>query len=133
MKVKYKVVKRRSRMSAMVNGNSKYAVKYIDGARSYADENTLGIFVFETLSAAEDWAWVWNDRTSAYDQHKDLIIIKVHPIGKGKRVRFVAPDPITETLDIFYRDYENTHMTECPNRTMGYPGVHVICEIPWAY
>ena len=129
MKIKYKVVKRRTRMSAMINGNSKYAIKYLDGARSYADENTLGIFVFETLAAAESWANAW---WSGYDDGKDLIILMVLPIGRGKRVTWIAEGIESDTLDDFYNDYENSLHVEAPDRTMAYPGVDVLGEYEYA-
>lgn len=129
MKKKYKVVKRKTRISAMVNGNSKYARKYEDGDSVYAGVDTLGILVFETLATAADWAWVWNNGYGS--EYKDLIVLEVYPIGRGKRVRFVAPDPVTESIDNFYKGYPSQIESECPDRTMAYPGVHVIGQYEW--
>jgi hypothetical protein len=131
MKVKYKVVKRRTRVSAMINGNSKYARRYFDGNDVYAHGNTIGILVFETLSAADQWAAAWE--TPSYTHYgKELIILKVLPIGRGKRVEFLAPEIDTETLDRFYSGNEDLRLGEAPDRTMAYPGVHVLGEYEWA-
>jgi len=130
MKVKYKVVKRRSRMSAMVNGNSKYSLQYYDDDMVYADGNTLGIFVFETLGAADVWASQWNDG-SGLQIGKDLIVLEVVPLGRGKRLNFVAERPESDTLDLFYNQ-ANVITQVAPERTMAYPGVRVIGEYEWA-
>lgn len=130
MKIKYKVVKRRSRMSAMINGNSKYARRYLDGEAVYAHGETFGIFVFETLGEAESWAAAW---FQGYDECKDLIVLKVIPIGRGKKLSFIADGVDTETLDNFYGEPEEDRVyTYPPNRTMAYPGVHVLGEYEWA-
>jgi len=128
MKMKYKVVKRKSRMSAMINGNSKYARQYLDGHSVYAPSNTVGILVFETLSAAEDWAWIWN-HDDYHEDKRDLIVLEVYPIGRGKRVLWLANDISTDVLDYFYdRVGESCWRAEAPDRTMAYPGVAVIGE-----
>ncbi len=129
MKVKYKVVKRKSRMSAMVNGNSKYARRYIDGRDVYARHDTLGIMVFETLTAADDFISWWD--IAPYQPHKDLIILRVLPIGRGKKVRRIAADVDTDVIDRFYRNVDNIIVGEAPDRTMAYPGVHVIGQYVW--
>lgn len=132
MKVKYKVVKRKTRMSAMVNGNSKYAVRYIDGYNVYAPRNTLGIMVFETLTAADDFTWMWNYGTYGRPS-KDLIILRVLPIGRGKKVRWIATDVDTDSIDSFYKytGYDRDMLAEPPDRTMAYPGVTVLGEYVW--
>ena len=128
MKVKYKVVKRKSRMSAMVNGNSKYARKYLDGHSVYAHDNTLGIMVFETLTAADEFVNMWNNWR--YHDSKDLIILRVFPIGRGKRLAWIAADVDTEAIENFYGDNDRG-MAEPPDRTIAYPGVHVIDQYVW--
>ncbi len=123
MKIKYKVVKRKSRMSAMVNGNSKYAIQYLDGHAAYANSGTLGVMVFETLTAAEEFTDMWR---RAYDRAgKDLIILRVTPIGRGNRVRWIAAGVDTDAIDHFYED-KSALLGEPPDRTMAYPGVHVL-------
>lgn len=125
MRIKYKVVKRKSRMSAMINGNSKYARRYLDGDSVHAHGGTVGILVFETLTAAECWAGVWNEPTYS-NVAKDLIVLKVIPIGRGKRINFLAEGIDTEALDHFYHGNHSFLQSQCPERTMAYPGVHVL-------
>jgi len=131
MKIKYKVVKRRTRKSAMINGNSKYALEYKDGWTVYADAKTVGVIVFETAAAAIDWAWIWNTDRISGGPLKDLIVLKVLPVGRGKRINWLANGIETDTLDDFYRDMENVAWAEAPNRSMAYPGVQVIGEYVW--
>jgi hypothetical protein len=128
-KIKYKVVKRRSRKSAMINGNSKYALEYQDGWTVYADAKTLGVLVFETAHAAAEWAWIWNT-DNGFRETRDLIVLKVIPVGRGKRINWVANGILTETLDEFYRDggIESGPCIDTPHKTMAYPGVEVIGE-----
>lgn len=123
MKDKYKVVKRRSRMSAMINGNSKYALQYKDGHTVYADENTMGVLVFNTFKAAGDFVNGWSSE-------KDLIILRVKPLGRGKSITWVAEDVTTTAMDRFYADkYE--FVGDAPDNTMAYPGVYVIEHMAW--
>jgi len=128
IKYKYKVVKRKSRMSAMINGNSKYARRYLDGEKVYAHGNSLGILLFETLEAADDWASYWHRVKEA---KVDFIILKVIPIGRGKRIEWVSSGIDTEDLDYFYSNKETTFRIMAPRRTMAYPGVEVIGEYIW--
>ena len=111
-------------MSAMVNGNSKYARKYLDGERVYGHGQTFGIFVFKTLRAAESWVFQWNDGYEA----KDLIILKVIPLGRGKSMTFVAADPSTDSIELFYDNSGSAFAQSAPENTMAYPGVFVIGE-----
>jgi len=123
MKPKFKVIKRKSRRSAMVHGNSPYAKRYIEGERVWADENTLGILVFKDRCSAEVWVEGWRDA-------KDLIVVAVKPLGRGKTVKLVANDITTEALDMFYRSYEDLDSfgvsSQPPVNTMAYPGVLVL-------
>jgi hypothetical protein len=129
IKYKYKVVKRKTRMSAMINGNSKYARRYLDGEKVYAHENSLGILLFETLEAADRWVSYWNEME---ESQVDLIILKVIPIGRGKRIEWVSSRIDTEALDYFYSNKETTSLVQqVPRRTMAYPGVGVIGEYMW--
>ena len=132
MRIKYKVVKRKSRMSAMINGNSKYARKYLDGHAVRAHGGTVGILVFDTLTAAEQWADVWNQPHQLIGDAKDLIVLQVIPIGRGKRITFLANGIDTKELDRFYNRGDYYYSAECPDRTMAYPGVHVLGEYEWA-
>ena len=128
-KPRYKVIKRLSRSSAMIHGNSKYGLKYLPGRETYAQEGTLGVFVFKTKRAAQEWADIWNGESFYSRESKDLIVVEVTPIGRGKTVVFASSCIGTEDLDYFYKenqDYYYSHV-EVPDNTMAYPGVYV-CE-----
>ena len=129
-KIRYKVVKKRNRTSAMLHGNSKYALKYLDGWKVYADAKTVGVIVFETAASAKEWVWVWNT-CGFYHDDKDLIILKVLPLGRGKRIIWLAPDIDTETIDRFYKGDDDLRLGEAPDHTIAYPGVEVLGEYKW--
>jgi len=132
MKIKYKVVKCKTRMSAMINGNSKYSNRYENGDNVYAFDGSLGIFVFETLTEAVKWMQAWNDAVFS-EVTKDLTILDVVPLGRGKRVRFISNDIDTNALDQFYdEDGGGCVLGSPPDRSITYPGVHVIGEHIWA-
>jgi hypothetical protein len=118
-------------MSAMINGNSKYSKQYLDGNTVYANENTVGILVFETLEAAYNWAAIWNDG-DCYDDPKDLVVLKVFPIGRGRKNPPLASGITTEDLDKFYSKGPGWPRGESPDRTMAYPCVEVMGEYKWA-
>jgi len=110
-------------MSAIVNGNSKYAKKYIKGEQIFANKNTLGIMTFEIKKEAERWSrgnpfW-WDDK------YRDLIILRVIPIGRGKRVYSVCKGISTNELDRYYNKL-SFHSISSPINTMAYPGVLVV-------
>ncbi len=128
MKTRYKVVKQ-NRISAMVNGNSKYALHYNDGEDVYAREDTLGVIVFGTLKDANAWVWVWNE-SNWYRDKKDLIILEVLPLGRGKNIISLSAEPFTEALDKFYRRklYQGWLTQESPEGSMAFPGVYVVGE-----
>jgi len=118
----------------MLNGNSKYSRKYLDGHDVYAEENSVGILVFKTLTFADNWVNIWNDWS--YGRYggrygKDLIILMVEPIGRGESVHFLADDPTTETLDTFYDSNNWCGTTGTPTGSIAYPGVHVIGKYEW--
>lgn len=125
MKPKYKVVKRRSRMSAMVNGNSKYARQYLADTTVHAHGETVGIMVFHTFHQAKSWIEPWN-----MSSDKDLAIIKVMPIGRGKRVSWLSGGVATEDIEQFYTEASqmghNSPWILPPAGTMAYPGVYVM-------
>jgi hypothetical protein len=126
-KQKYKVIKRRTRTSAILHGNSKYARKYLPGDIVTAMEGTHGIFVFKTKAAAEDWASIWNGYHSI-DGEKDLIVVPVIPIGRGRTLVFVCSGIESNLLDEYYASDDDLYGTtgEAPDNTMGYPAVYVL-------
>ena len=122
MKVRYKVVKRKSRRSAMINGNSKYSLLYHRGAVVKAPEGTLGIFVFTTETMAEYWAHRWGNH---YYEPKDLMVIEVEPIWRGrKKFGFISDGVMTEDLDDFYKN--RGLAATAPEGSMVYPSVRVL-------
>jgi len=121
-KVRYKVVKRRTRNSAVINGNSRYSIKYEKGADVFAREETLGVFVFTNRRAAESWAW-YIDRDHEDDE---IIILRVLPIGKGKTPQRISPSIDTDVLNLFYNDEDYHYMNVPHDYTLCYPGVHVL-------
>jgi hypothetical protein len=124
----YKAIKRKTRTSAMLHGNSKYAKKYMPGEVVMANEGTLGIFVFKYKTYAEDWVNIWNGYHS-YESSKDLIYVPVIPIGRGRKLIWIAGGLDRCDLDRYYSedtDHYGCRMGEAPDNTMGYPGVYVL-------
>jgi hypothetical protein len=136
-KYKYKVIKKKSRMSAVVNGNSKYAIRYLKGYNAYAREGTLGIMVFDTRGMAQFFmnniSGVGFDYKPFYDNNpfyktNPYTIIRVLPIGRGKTIHEISPEVTTIDLDSFYNNNILSFIptTYPPDETMVYPGVFVV-------
>ncbi len=127
MPIRYKVIKRKSRCSAVVNGNSRYALKYIPGITVLALEGTLGVMVFKTITPAKKFAanlnsysYEWTDKPPRY------IVVRVATYGKGKFIYEIAYDYTTQGISNYYNDsiYHDFMTTAIPMEyTMGYPGV----------
>ena len=120
-KYKYKVIKRKTRMSCIINGKSKYARKYIKNENVYAIEGTLGIMVFKLRRDAQSFVGIIRD-----PYYNPYIIVRVIPIGKGKTVKAIARDMNTYDLDVFYNDLFKLPISRPPHNTMAYPGVFVV-------
>lgn len=111
-KVVYKVVKRKTRYSCMLNGRTcKLALKYEKGTIVKAPEYTLGIFCFNTFDNAHRFA-----------ADENCKILEVEPIGKGKRWRFIYS---------YYQlitSYQNkkTRTLHVPEGTICFPAVKVL-------
>jgi len=114
---KYKVIREETRMSALINSDSKYALKYIKGEDTYAMKETLGVMVFDTIANAKAFV---DDRS-----RNDLMVVKVLPKGRGKKLGRVSPIISSEVLDRYYSKYR-CHTCMCPQGTIVYPGVHVV-------
>jgi len=120
----YKVIKRRTRMSAIINGRSKYGRLYKKGETVYAESHTLGIMCFKTQEEAENFARDlsgWN-----YHHTKNFKVVRVKPIGKGKKINYISKFLTTNSLDTFYSDVRESVMATAPNGTFGYNGVVVV-------
>jgi hypothetical protein len=116
IRYKYKAIKKRSRTSAIINGNSKYSRQYIKGENVYAHGNTMGLMVFKNREDAQEWA----------DGGYGLIVVRVLPIGRGKTVVAICSDTSTEGLDQFYSGKHSYYSFTPPDNTMAYPGVFVV-------
>lgn len=123
LKVKrYKVVKKNTRCSCIINGNSKYGLKYLPGQETHALPETLGIMTFRSKDAALMWA------VGIYtlDNFK---VIEVIPMGKGTVPIFVAN---SKRIDMFYENrkkYLKRHLRPYllpPDGTICYPAVYVV-------
>ncbi len=127
-KPRFKVVKRKSRCSAVIHGGSKYGLKYLPETYVYAPEGTLGIFTFKSEYSAKQWTMMWSVfHTFSDEVTKDLIVIPVIPLSRGKAVRHCSQYVDTEGLDEFYDDM--TYCGACaetPSDTFAYPGVFVL-------
>lgn len=119
--IRYKVIKQRSRYSCSINGNSPFAIKYVKGKEIYALPYTLGIMTFETLSNAQAWL------ASSYYYIETLKIIKVIPIGRGRRVQeIVSPSRLKEFYGNDPSLIDEFNKYSAPHGTICYPGVYVM-------
>jgi hypothetical protein len=125
MKPTYKVVKKKSRMSAVVNGNSKYALRYPKGEEVWALDGTLGIMTFKSLYKAEQFRGWWG--SGIWNNERKLMIIRVKPLARGRSVIWVAKEPTSDCMDEYYKDdIDQFRIGEAPDDTMAYPGVLVL-------
>ena len=125
-KYKYKVVKLKSRTSAMLSWNNPYALRYEPLQNVVAKEGTLGIFVFNTKAEAEQWVEAWGIESDGFSERIKLKIIKVLPIGRGKTIENIADDASAKGLSQYYENSENPGwLVESISNTMVYPGVYV--------
>jgi hypothetical protein len=123
MKPKFKVVKKRTRMSAIVHGNSKYALKYPKGETVYAMDGTNGVFTFTNKAAAQAWIDVRQSSPNC-SESEELIILTVIPVARGKKIDIISSEITTKDLDAYYKG-EGTLM-EGLDSVMGYPAVLVL-------
>lgn len=100
-KIRYKVVKRKTRYSAIINGNSKYALKYEKGAIVEALPGTLGIMLFKNETDAILWC---NQLNYELWEDKQYRVVRVIPLCNGKKRHFICHDISTEGLDEYYSD-----------------------------
>jgi len=129
-KYKYKVVKEKSRVSAMIDSKSPFALKYMPSENVYAEEGTLGIFVFKTRAAAEEWAEAWRNDEHIFDTHRlNLIVLRVLPIGRGCSPKTIASEVTSKDLKYFYSDNDTDSYyltTQSMPGVMTYPAVFVV-------
>jgi len=105
-------------MSVMALGN--YQLAYPPGQVVSADAETLGITVFRTLENARKF--IWNSLRPGKHLY---LIVKVKPIGRGKRVRLVSLFRNSKSLTDFYA---GRWVEKCPppEGTLCYKAVEVL-------
>lgn len=101
----YKVVKRKSRYSAMVHGGSEFAIKYEKGKEVKAKKGTIGIMSFTKHKYALDFI-------SAFNDYNQLTVIRIRPTSPVSIKRKVCSVPyIHDTGEILKRYYNETTET----------------------
>jgi hypothetical protein len=116
-KIRYKVVKKRTRYGCTIHGSSLYALKYTTKTMVFARPETIGVICFDTLDNAERFI----TRYHLYDD--TCKIVEVLPIGRGRR------NPIlysTRHLNYLYNGgLDESYEMVPPRGTVCYPGVYV--------
>lgn len=126
-KYRYKVIKRKTRMSALINGNSLLSIKYLKGKIVYSHPSTLGIFTFLNYEDAINWM----DRITI-SRGNEYTIVRVLPKSRGKNPSYVCSELSTDTLIKFYEDHKKTKFGYAikrnvpPRNIMCYSSVEVI-------
>lgn len=125
MKYKYKVVNKNYK-SAMVHPRSPYCLDYKVGETVFARADTLGIMVFNTLRAADEWMEGWWEI--------EPVILRVIPVDRGKKPLCISAEITTREIAKFYKRLKYSFFPisdwNTPVKgTMCYPGVHVISEL----
>jgi len=122
--IRFKVVKKRTRMSAVIDGRSGFGIKYLRGTKVFANPKTLGIMTFKTYDYAYDWINSW------YSYSKELMIIQVRPLCRG-----FIPDQICSSMEtrLLYYFYARNkyplysgYLVAPPDGTICYKGVEVL-------
>lgn len=114
-KYKYKVVKKTTHRSIIINARSKYCLTYNKDTIVKAPEGTLGIMVFKTKKYAELFA-------ECHDNNS--IIKKVVPIGRGRSPETISRKVGTRELNEFYKTGSMIQVP--PSGTICYPEVIVV-------
>lgn len=129
-KVRYKVVKKKTRYSAVVNGNSKYARRYLPGTIVEAEPGTMGIFVFKHKWYAEAWNDLLNYGDIISDPYTSVQyeVIRVLPLVKGRKRGFVHAGVATDQLDNYYLGNAECHysLAHAPDDTYTHRAVKVL-------
>ena len=127
MKTRYKVVKKRNRYSAIVNGNCKYALKYLPGTIVESVEGTMGIFVFKHKTYAENWC---SDLNSRYWTDDKYMVIEVEPLVKGSLTVMACGGVTADKLDRYYNtspdSFNYPNISEIPDDTYCHKAVRVL-------
>ena len=121
--IRYKVVISRNRGSCSIEEGCKYRKVYKRGKIVKAKKGTLGIFCFKTKIDAINF--IHGNEEGGY-----FSIIKIKPIGKGKKPKLIASIFPFLGADImindFYRHSGYILNQESPEGTICYPAVRVL-------
>lgn len=98
---------------------------YLKGSIVESYPHSPGIMVFKTRKRAESYI---------YGFMNHYLILKVKPIGKGKKIKNILvldrnfSDELQKYEYAYYvnKKYINQHMTEAPYETYDYPAVEVL-------
>lgn len=114
--IRYKVT-RKNRISCMVFGRSPFSRKYLQNTIIKADPQTLGIFTFATKKDAEDF----------YGDNYDWLILRVQPVGRGKKPERISMYADTDAIRSFIKeDFSRAGTWIVPKGTICYPAVKVL-------
>ncbi len=95
----FKVIKRKSRYSAMVRGGSTFAIKYEKGKEVKAKKGTIGIMSFTTYKYASDFLSEFND----YNQFTVIRIRPTSPVSVKRKVCSISDNQnVEEALKRYY-------------------------------
>ena len=132
MAIRYKVVMADNRFSIISRGQDaqvieKICLKYEKGTRVKAQPWSIGILTFEKKKQAEEFI-----KGAFYSQ--DFEILRVRPIGKGKRITQLLSDHkyrynilYLAKQEIPYKEVLMKYRKmQAPEGTMAYPEVYVL-------
>jgi len=119
MPIRYKVIKisyfTDKRISCFAEG--KYSRNYTKGRTVKASPSTLGIMVFDTEE---------NAKRFICNPNYGLRIIRVNPIGRGKRPKYISKYFESDRLSYFYTSKDFRLEASPPLGTICYPAVKVL-------
>lgn len=114
MSIRYKVVDQ-DRKSCFANGE--FRLFYAKDTTVLAVGNTYGVMTFDSLTNAQ----IFVSKYSPW-----LQIIKVKPIGRGKRRKYISGDQSNYGIDNFYKRRVKVFGMPSPKGTICYPAVKVL-------
>ena len=133
--IRYKVVRLYVDVAYSCYAGGNYQLAYKKDTIVTAEGGTMGLAVFETRYHAQSFL---RDEFSFDSPYK---IIRVNPIGRGKRYHFACNAQDTVSLDKFYHEYANNlslflkispslesyiHILTMPTGTIFYQQVRVL-------
>lgn len=121
--IRWKVIVSKNRSSCSIIKYCKYQNVYKKGKIVKAKRGTLGIFCFKTKTDAINF--IHGDEEGGF-----FSIIKVEPVGKGKKPKLIASIypflGVHVTIDDFYRHPKAIFSQKPPEGTICYPAVKVL-------